>query len=168
MDIKTISPKKLVKAKESKISNALIVDSLEGVNLSGRYFENCTFQDIKISACLFRQAIFANCSFHSCDIECVDFIECTFNDCTFSSRFEMCDLSLAHFNNSRFNNGYISHCKLNETVFSNIVFDGIWAGNLILMRGFPVKFDCCSYTMGGATNSEIEKQKELFFNAFKK
>ena len=167
MKEKTIIHAYVLKGKleeETEFADLLIDGALCGAFVAQTTFTNCTFQDCDIKGCFFDGAIFKNCSFYSCDIASVDFSNCVFEDCTFTSRFDMCDFTNAAFENSHFRRGYMRSCTIDDTAFTNVTFDGIWAGKLHIAK--PATFEAVRYTMGGATNDEVEVAKANFYKEF--
>lgn len=123
-------------------------------------FENCTFQDCEIKGCYFNNTTYINCSFYGCDLKAIDFSNCEFINCTFTSRFHLCDFENATFQDCTFKHGYIRSCHIKGTKFLNVVFDGIWAGNIDISS--PAVFENVTYTMGGARSDEVETAKHQF------
>ena len=149
---------------ETEFADLLIDGALCGAFVANTTFINCTFQDCDIKGCFFDGATFKNCSFYGCDIAAVDFSNCEFEDCTFTSRFDMCDFTDAAFTNCALRRGYMRCCTIDDTAFTNVTFDGIWAGKLHIAR--TAVFNAVCYTMGGATESEMETAKKAFFKEF--
>lgn len=149
---------------ETRFRNLLIHNKLQGAYGAETTFTNCTFQDCEIKGCFFDGATFKNCSFYGCDIAAVDFSNCIFEDCTFTSRFDMCDFTDATFINCSLRRGYMRCCTIDDTAFTNVTFDGIWAGKLHIAK--PAKFENATYTMGGARCDEVEIAKKNFFKEF--
>lgn len=151
-------------AVEKKFTNCLFSNMvITGANLQGFVFEECTFMDCEFRCCYMNEVTFKDSSLYSVDFEMCSLKGAHFSATTIGARFNYSVLENAVFDQCNFRDGYMCNVTISGAEFSLALFNGTWVGNLIITE--PVKLSGCRYTMGGATNEEVERASDNFFTA---
>ena len=131
------------------------------MNFDGTVYTKKVFSDEEFISCSFENAVFEDCSFYGCSFKMCNFKNAVFKNCTFQTRFVMNDLTFAKFSDSKFRDGYLKYCMLDQTTFKDVAFDGTWAGDMMILSN-PFA-ENVSYAMGAATEEECKSAKKNFY-----
>jgi len=146
--------------KYTDLSNAFILN----LNISGDFY-NANFEGADIRECRLVDVDFTNCNFKgtsfSSDCKACQFIHNNFTDAYIRGcRFDDTVFDCNNFENTHFQKmSFHRFTVIKDNAFLRSTFDNVTMGH-VDVRGVNKHLNTIQFTMGGATDSEIESMKK--------
>ena len=134
----------------------------DNANCNFSRFHDCTFAMCRLAGARFWEARLYGCEFHSCRIEYTLFPDATLAN----THFRDCSIHSAAFLRSRMSRCSTIDCAVGRLNFTGAVLDGCSYGRITRLPNSRIEaLETDSFTMGGATQEECQKNRSAIFQA---